>query len=377
MREPREPREPREAGDAPRERTPRPPREPRVAQAVEVKAEELVLMPDDILIPGQTPAVVAAVLPVVPAAEAVAEPTAEPAQEMTSLVKAAASTGPDGEELDVEGDEPRRRRRRGGRNRNRREREPGDEVESANDQELATVDGLQPALVNEVAVMVVDAEGTFVAEASIPAEAPVAEAADTDAATLPLLLPEPVIETIQASAAETVVAAEVDAAAVAEAVAAAPEAPVAQVAVAEAAAPATAIAAEDAVAPAATVETAAVEEAVAPTAAAEPVMAEVAVKPVVAEVVVAEVVVTEVVVAEVVVAEEVPAEIAPAAAPLANLNAALDSAGLTLAATDPEKLRAAREAAAHTVAPVRVPRERKPLPPAADEPLVQIDTSRK
>jgi ribonuclease E len=66
-----------------------------------------------------------------------------------------------------------------------------------------------------------------------------------------------------------------------------------------------------------------------------------------------------------------------AAAPLANLNAALDSAGLTLAATDPEKLRAAREAATHAVAPVRVPRERKPLPPVADEPLVQIDTSRK
>jgi ribonuclease E len=67
---------------------------------------------------------------------------------------------------------------------------------------------------------------------------------------------------------------------------------------------------------------------------------------------------------------------APAPAPAADLNQILDSAGLTLAATDPEKLRAAQEAAAKAAAPVRVPRERKPLPPQVDEPLVQIDTTR-
>jgi ribonuclease E len=54
----------------------------------------------------------------------------------------------------------------------------------------------------------------------------------------------------------------------------------------------------------------------------------------------------------------------------------LGSAGLTLAATDPEKMRAAQEAAAKAAPPVRVPRERKPLPPQADEPLIQIDTTR-
>jgi ribonuclease E len=54
----------------------------------------------------------------------------------------------------------------------------------------------------------------------------------------------------------------------------------------------------------------------------------------------------------------------------------LNSAGLTLAATDPAKLRAAQEAAAQIVQPVRVPRERKPLPPQVDEPLVQVDTRR-
>ena len=41
-----------------------------------------------------------------------------------------------------------------------------------------------------------------------------------------------------------------------------------------------------------------------------------------------------------------------------------------------EKLRAAREAAAQAVAPVRKPRERKPLPQQADEPLVQVNTQR-
>ena len=62
--------------------------------------------------------------------------------------------------------------------------------------------------------------------------------------------------------------------------------------------------------------------------------------------------------------------------PVADLNEILSSAGLTLAATDPDKLRAAQEAAAQAAQPVRVPRERKPLPPQVDEPLVQIDTSR-
>ncbi|MBY0556341.1 MAG: hypothetical protein K2P77_03950, partial [Burkholderiaceae bacterium] len=67
---------------------------------------------------------------------------------------------------------------------------------------------------------------------------------------------------------------------------------------------------------------------------------------------------------------------APAPAPAADLQTLLGSAGLTLAATDPAKLRAAQEAAAKVAAPVRVPRERKPLPPQADEPLIQVDTRR-
>ena len=67
---------------------------------------------------------------------------------------------------------------------------------------------------------------------------------------------------------------------------------------------------------------------------------------------------------------------APAAAyaPSASAPIDLQAVGLTLAATDPAKLRAAQEAAAQIVAPVRVPRERKPLPPQNDEPLVQVST---
>jgi ribonuclease E len=67
---------------------------------------------------------------------------------------------------------------------------------------------------------------------------------------------------------------------------------------------------------------------------------------------------------------------APAPAAPSDLKELLGSAGLTLAATDPEKLRKAQEAAANAPAPVRVPRQRKPLPPQADEPLIQVDTTR-
>jgi ribonuclease E len=62
--------------------------------------------------------------------------------------------------------------------------------------------------------------------------------------------------------------------------------------------------------------------------------------------------------------------------PASDLNAVLEAAGLTLAATDPAKLRAAQEAAAQVAAPARVPRERKPVPQQADEPLVQVNTRR-
>jgi ribonuclease E len=62
--------------------------------------------------------------------------------------------------------------------------------------------------------------------------------------------------------------------------------------------------------------------------------------------------------------------------PAQEINVMLNAAGLTLASTDPEKLRAAQEAAARIQPAPRVPRERKPLPPAPTEPLVQVETQR-
>jgi ribonuclease E len=57
-----------------------------------------------------------------------------------------------------------------------------------------------------------------------------------------------------------------------------------------------------------------------------------------------------------------------------DLQQVLQAAGLTLATTDPEKLRAAQQAAAQTAPAPRVQRERKPPVVVPSEPLVQIET---
>ncbi|MGZ3236364.1 MAG: Rne/Rng family ribonuclease [Burkholderiaceae bacterium] len=72
-----------------------------------------------------------------------------------------------------------------------------------------------------------------------------------------------------------------------------------------------------------------------------------------------------------------PARIAPAPMPLDELHTVLGAAGLTLATTNPEKLRAAQEAAAQIVAAPRVPRARKVLPPLPTEPLIQVETQQR
>jgi ribonuclease E len=58
-----------------------------------------------------------------------------------------------------------------------------------------------------------------------------------------------------------------------------------------------------------------------------------------------------------------------------NLEAVLQAAGLTMAVTDPEKLRSVQQSTP-AVVEQRVPRERKPTPVIADEPLVQVETQR-
>ena len=59
---------------------------------------------------------------------------------------------------------------------------------------------------------------------------------------------------------------------------------------------------------------------------------------------------------------------------IGELQPMLESAGLVWVNTDAEKLRAAHEAAAQTPAPIRTPRERKPLPPLDTAPMQQIET---
>lgn len=59
-----------------------------------------------------------------------------------------------------------------------------------------------------------------------------------------------------------------------------------------------------------------------------------------------------------------------------NMDDVLSKAGLQLASTDPEKLRAAQEAAAQSASTQRVGRARKPVVVPVDEPLIQVDTSR-
>ncbi len=75
-----------------------------------------------------------------------------------------------------------------------------------------------------------------------------------------------------------------------------------------------------------------------------------------------------------------PAPLKPAAAPelaeVDDLQNVLTAAGLTLAATDPIKLRAAEEASTNTVTAPRVLRQRKLLPPQSNEPLQQVETQR-
>jgi ribonuclease E len=65
----------------------------------------------------------------------------------------------------------------------------------------------------------------------------------------------------------------------------------------------------------------------------------------------------------------------PALSPEA-LQPVLAHAGLIWVNTDADKLRAAQEAAAQTVKPARVPRERKSLPPADTTPMQQVETVR-
>jgi ribonuclease E len=72
----------------------------------------------------------------------------------------------------------------------------------------------------------------------------------------------------------------------------------------------------------------------------------------------------------------VPAAVAAPAVSQQSLDEVLKSAGLTMAVTNPDKLRQVQEASAVSAPTTRTPRERKPVVTAPSEPLVQIETQR-
>ncbi|WP_313706745.1 Rne/Rng family ribonuclease [Massilia sp.] len=368
-REPRAPREPREQvetaqaapagqraeraerGERPErgERAERAPRQPREraerVQPVEAKLDE------------------ASTVEAIPTPVSELSTTTPHGDQLDHAVKAVTSHGPNGDDIENEaGDEPRRRRRRGGRNRNRRDRDQVEGMEAGEhgehegapaftpvaDEEAAKVQaeksGRKPRAPKQdaklapwpfpTAASVAAAQAKAAAKAA-PAAAPVAAA---EAAPVPAVK-APTADTWFFPTAASVAASQAKPAAPA-AETAAPAAPAAPVEPVQVAAPAPA--AEPAVS--------------APAAPAEPVQAAAPVQPAPAPVA----------------AAPVPAASAPA--PAANLDELLGNAGLTLAATDPEKLRAAQEAAAKAAAPVRLGRARKPVAAPVEEPLIQVDT---
>ncbi|HYD78456.1 MAG TPA: Rne/Rng family ribonuclease [Paucimonas sp.] len=295
----------------------------------------------------------------------VQETVAATAEPVVADQEGASAALPAGEQ----GEERRRRRRRGGRNRNRRDREQGESTEALDDAEAGEA--------------VAEAEDNPQRELEIMEPAAAAEPAAAKAETVPVATEaavpvehvEPAAEQAQHVAAEPVAAAPVEAAPVT----AAPT----ETAPTEAIETPAPVAVEPAAQPIAVVEPAV--EPMAETAAEAPapsVQQEIpfhAEEPalVAAGAEVAEAPAHAVTAAPKTQATSVEtAQIAPTPMQLDAFQGMLSAAGLTLAVTDPEKLRAAQEEAAKIVQPQRVPRQRKPLPPPSTEPLVQVETRR-
>lgn len=318
-RPPREPREPREPSEAKRERNserqPRAPREDRKETATAAKAEERLLN--------------GAALPV-----AALDPAAVVATDTPVEVQLSAAQVPVGEDGEQGEEQRRRRRRRGGRNRNRREREDGSVVESGttleNGDVLATDD--VPAQVEALdapvaAPAVFESERESAADAS---EVAPQVSALTSAIAAPLI-PQEVARTSEPVFVETPA---IEASAASE--------PASQPLLSVQAAPSLPDSEPVAAAPAIQIEPQADDHDLPAPPAPAPVLAK---------------------------ADSTPM-------PSDNLDDVLRSAGLTLAVTDPDKLRAAQEASATIPAAPRTPRMRKPLPPPPNEPLIQVETQR-
>ncbi|SFI26724.1 ribonuclease E [Collimonas sp. OK307] len=390
-RESKEPREQRDAGDSKsetrnegrRERSERPPRPPREDRKENLSEEKV----DDTLLKGGV---------VATAGVAVA-----------AIVDTAETTEIDSGRTEVKAgeqeEEPRRRRRRGGRNRNRRDRDStegttegsSDEVEAG--EAAAVADTAEASVVVAASATTADnapahAEPAALVSHSVPmmassvpaqqeVSAPAFEAAPaptalSNAIAAPLVPQQ--VEPQQETAPVAVEVTPVAAAPAHEPVVAAPvvatvvETPAAEPEPVVIPAPAAVAVPDQLVLP----EVAAIA---ASQPAAEPQIETAA--PVVTETVapVAQVVAPVVAPAPVVEAPAVIKTAVPstsASPKVEDLQSVLAAAGLTLAATDPSKLRAAQEATASIAPAPRVPRERKPLPAQTSEPLVQVETQR-
>ncbi len=320
QREARETREPREGRDGREGADSREPRRERNRQARNDKQPQQT---EEKLLP-EVPAASAAPVNLTPAAEAPEQPDL-----LTTTEDAAAEVG---------GDQPRRRRRRGGRNRNRRDR---DQAETAGAEEVADAEFVNhPHAIN-------DNDATEVVHQFVEHDHD-RETAHPPAGVSPAV-PVVVATPLAVAGTKTHAAPSHDIAHVEQEVA--PEAlatqqpnamispmPITEVAEAEALTtgivPAQAHASPDVSPP----ETTVVSN------------------------------------------EKIKASAADhgaafrTAAQSAPLEEALAAAGLTMATTDPEKLRKVQEAAASVTAVARAPRERKPAPSVASEPLVQVET---
>ncbi|SNS74636.1 RNAse E [Noviherbaspirillum humi] len=331
-RQPRPPRENREAGSESRRERPRREREPKENREPREAKEQ----PADALAAAAVPAALQAEDLAAAAVAAAAVPvgtetTAEDAQVMGA--EGEAEAGAEGSE------ERRRRRRRGGRNRNRRDRE-GSEL-SAGGEQLGAEEG---ASEGQDTVQVVMTEATVQTTAvDLPAS--------TSADTRPAVHAEVSDVSVQTTTVVMPAAEAPSEAAGAQPVEIAESAPATEAAAVEAAAVEPAVqpqVAAEAAAPAAVAIPA--PQVAAATAAAEPETPRPSVE------------------------AAKPASTAPASMPVESLREVLAAAGLTLAMTDPEKLRKAQEAAAMMAPQPRIPRERKPLPPMPSEPLIQVET---
>lgn len=239
----------------------------------------------------------------------------------------------------AEGDEPRRRRRRGGRNRNRRDREAGEAgtgeaVARENSEDFVPVADIAHAEQYQASESV--AESVSVAAEPVVHESAMVPAVDA-AAEQPVVIEQPAVP-VAITPVPTQV--ELTFEPIAEAV------------------PAPAAFAEPVAEPVAEI---AVVPAGEPAAPAEVVVSEVAASAVVAESAVQPV------------AQPVVQTAAPAITRVEDLNDMLKSAGLVLAATDPNKVRQAQTYAT-PVAEVRAPRVRKPVVEVPSEPLQLVQT---